>query len=113
MWIDTALLPSQKHRVFRLIGILRASYGKATNQLRIRLAHANVSHNSGLMRQWKIALSLAIIGAIAAPLVCHTYKARPQTSGFEPLTGTRKEEVAAYLARFNNCSEFETIPIDR
>jgi hypothetical protein len=65
------------------------------------------------MRQWKIALSLAIIGAVAAPLVLRTHQARPQVSGFLPLTAERREEITAYLAGPNYCKEFEEIPIDK
>lgn len=65
------------------------------------------------MRQWKIAVSLAVVGAIAAPLIFHTYKARPQVHGFLPLTAERKKEITAYLARLNNCRDFETIPMDK
>jgi hypothetical protein len=71
------------------------------------------------MRQWKIAFSLAIVAAIAAPLVLGTYKSQPYfawlpvpyVSGFRPLTAEQREETTAYLARLNNCREFETIPI--
>jgi hypothetical protein len=65
------------------------------------------------MRQWKIALSLAIIGALAGPLVFRTYKAQPEVSGFLPLTAEQREETTAYLAKLNNCRELETIPMDK
>jgi hypothetical protein len=67
------------------------------------------------VRQWKIASSLAIVGAIAGPFVFGSYKANPYTSGFLPLPPAQKEEVAAYLARQNNCEEFFDfdIPMER
>jgi hypothetical protein len=65
------------------------------------------------MRQWKIALSLAIVGAIATPLVFRTYKAQPQVDVFLPLTAAQREDITAYLARLNNCRELETIPMDK
>ena len=46
-----------------------------------------------------------------APLIFRTYKASPSVSGFLPLTAERREEITAYLARLNNCREFETIPV--
>jgi hypothetical protein len=36
-------------------------------------------------RQWKIALSLAVVGALAAPFVFRTYKARPEIRAALPL----------------------------
>jgi hypothetical protein len=65
------------------------------------------------MKQRKIAISLAVVGAIVAPLVFRTYKASPSVSGFLPLTVERREEITAYLARLKNCEEFETIPMDK
>jgi hypothetical protein len=66
-----------------------------------------------MVSQWKIALSLAIVGALAAPFAFHTYKAEPQVSGFVALTAEQREDTIAYLARLNNCREFETIPMDK
>ena len=66
-----------------------------------------------LMRQWKIALSLAIVGAIAAPFAFRTYKAQPEVHGFRPVTAEQREKITAYLAKFNNCVDFETIPMNK
>jgi hypothetical protein len=63
------------------------------------------------VRQWKIAISLAIVGAIAAPLVFGTYEAEPYVGGFQPLTVEQREDISAYLAKLNNCREFETMPL--
>ena len=40
----------------------------------------------GRLRQWKIALSLAVVGALAAPFAFGTYKARPVSAVWVPLT---------------------------
>jgi hypothetical protein len=47
------------------------------------------------LRQWKIALSLAVVGALAAPFAFGTYKARPTYSVRVPLTAQEKEAAAA------------------
>lgn len=65
------------------------------------------------MRQWKVALSIAVVAAAAAPFVAQTYKDRPQISGFEPLTAEKKTEISAYLTTLNDCQEFETIPMNK
>lgn len=66
-----------------------------------------------MVRQWKIAISLAIVGAITVPLVFRTYTARPRVDGFLPLTAEQKKEITAYLAKLDNCRKFETIPMDK
>jgi hypothetical protein len=58
-------------------------------------------------RQWKIALSLAITGALAAPFVFRTYKARPTYSVWSPLTAREKENLAVSLRNSNYCREFD------
>jgi hypothetical protein len=55
------------------------------------------------MRQWKIALSLAIVGALAAPFVFRTYKARPTYSVWVPLTAQEKENLAASIQNSSYC----------
>ena len=55
----------------------------------------------GRLRQWKIALSLAVVGALAAPFAFGTYKARPPV----PLTAQEKEERANYLSSHGNHCE--------
>jgi hypothetical protein len=57
----------------------------------------------GRSRQWKIALSLAIVGALAAPFVFRTYKARPTYSVWVPLTAGQKENLAARFQNPNYC----------
>ena len=55
------------------------------------------------MKQWKVALSLAILGAIAAPFVAHTVTMRPTTETWIPLTQDEKERISAELSKTSNC----------
>jgi len=55
------------------------------------------------VRQWKIALSLAIVGALASPFVFRTYNAQPSYGVWVPLTSQEKESLAASLQKSNNC----------
>lgn len=55
------------------------------------------------MQQWKIALSIAVVGAIAAPFACLTYQTRPMSSPWVPLTAEEKVEISARLKETNNC----------
>jgi hypothetical protein len=51
------------------------------------------------MRQWKIALSLAMVGAVAAPFAFHTNKMHyPQWRTWTPLTVDEKQQLTAYVA---------------
>jgi hypothetical protein len=58
------------------------------------------------MKQRKIAISLAIVGAIAAPFVFGTYKAQPQSKTWIPMTAELKENIAARMKETNNCQEY-------
>jgi hypothetical protein len=64
----------------------------------------------GRLRQWKIALSLAVVGALAAPFVFRTYKARPEIDGFRPLVAERQKDVTAYLEEHNYCHDPQNAP---
>ena len=64
--------------------------------------HAHI----GRPRQWKIALSLAVVGALAAPFAFGTYKARPVSAVWVPLTAHDKEQRANYLDT-NDCKSFD------
>jgi hypothetical protein len=55
------------------------------------------------VKQRKIAISLAVVGAIAAPFVTGAWKMTPMQSGQVPLTGWEKEHRASYLKETNNC----------
>jgi hypothetical protein len=56
------------------------------------------------LRQWKIALSLAVVGALAAPFAFGTYKARPTylVTVSVPLTAQEKERLAIELRSLDN-----------
>jgi hypothetical protein len=55
------------------------------------------------MKQWKVAISLAILGAIAAPFVTHTVRMRPTTETWIPLTQDEKERISAEMSETSNC----------
>ena len=55
------------------------------------------------MKQWKVAISLAILGAIAAPFVTHTVTMRPTTETWIPLTQDEKERISAEMSKTSNC----------
>ena len=61
-----------------------------------------------MVKQWKVAISLATIGAIAAPFVLGTYKMRPTPKNWTydrlvPLTADEKENIEAFLKETKNC----------
>jgi hypothetical protein len=62
-------------------------------------------------KQRKIAISLAVVGAAAAPFVSGTFKMEPTDLVLEPLTAEQRADITAYLTKLNNCREFETMPI--
>jgi hypothetical protein len=59
------------------------------------------------VKQRKIAISLAVVGAIAAPFVFHTNKARPIAHGWVPLTAEEKAAIAGKLKETNNCQTYD------
>jgi len=59
------------------------------------------------MRQWKIALSLAVVGALAAPFAFRTYNVRTVSKVWVvPLTEKDKEQRKNYLGT-KDCAYFE------
>jgi hypothetical protein len=58
------------------------------------------------MKQRKIAISLAVVAAIAAPFVSRTYKAQPVSKTWVPMTAEMKEELIASQKRSSNCRKF-------
>ena len=60
------------------------------------------------MKHWKIAIFLAIIGAIAAPFLLGTYKLRPAVRLWVPYTAAEKESISTELNR-TNCQEGERL----
>jgi hypothetical protein len=59
------------------------------------------------VKQRKIAISLAVVGAIAAPFVLGTYKAELEGTIWEPLTAEDKDEMGTFVKSTNNCQTFE------
>jgi hypothetical protein len=59
------------------------------------------------MKQRKIAISLAIVGAIAAPFVLKTYKEEPYGEVWVPLTIEDKYSFTSRLNETNNCQTIE------
>jgi hypothetical protein len=55
------------------------------------------------MKHWKIAISLAILGAIAAPFITRTVKMEPTTESWVALTQDEKERISAELSETSNC----------
>jgi hypothetical protein len=55
------------------------------------------------MKQPKIAISLAVVGALAAPFVFHTYEEVPETDVWTPLTAENRAEWTVLLKDTNNC----------
>jgi hypothetical protein len=58
------------------------------------------------VRQWKIAISLAIIGAAVAPFASGTWKIRPISETWLPLTEDQKKSFAAYVEK-RNCKALD------
>jgi hypothetical protein len=55
------------------------------------------------MKHWKIAISLAILGAIAAPLITRTVTMEPTTESWVALTQDEKERISAEMSKTSNC----------
>ena len=55
------------------------------------------------MKPWKIALILAILGAIVTPFVTQTVRMRPTTETWIPLTEDEKERISGEMSKTSNC----------
>ncbi len=55
------------------------------------------------MKQRKVAISLAIVGAVEAPFVFGSYNERPMTHALVPMTAEERATIAARLKETNNC----------
>ena len=58
-------------------------------------------------RRWKIAIPVAVVGAIAAPFVFGTWKMRPTSETWVPLTADQKAKLGTYIQNTDNCRTFE------
>ena len=54
------------------------------------------------MKHWKIAISLAVLGAIAA-FITRTVKMEPTTESWVALTQDEKERISAEMSKTSNC----------
>ena len=57
------------------------------------------------MRRWKVAISLAIVGAVAAPLILGTLNKMPVSEYWVPLTEKRRQEIESYLKETDYCKK--------
>src|SRR6516165_1723847 len=57
------------------------------------------------MKQRKIGISLAVVGAIAAPFVTGAWKMTPKS--FTPLSAEREKKLTAYIEKTKNCQTVE------
>jgi hypothetical protein len=55
------------------------------------------------MQQLKIALSLAIIGALASPFMAGSYKVHPTVDEWVQLEPAQKTKITAYMEETKNC----------
>jgi hypothetical protein len=58
-----------------------------------------------VMKQRKIAMTLAFVGALASPFVFGTLKLRPVSQTWSPWTAEVKANIATEMERTNNCRE--------
>jgi hypothetical protein len=57
------------------------------------------------MKRWKVAISVAVVGAAAAPFILGTYKMRPTHEIAAPLSADRRERIEQELQHTNNCKD--------
>jgi len=55
------------------------------------------------MKPWKVALILAILGAIVTPFVTQTVRMRPTTEAWMSLTEDEKEHISGEMSKTSNC----------
>jgi hypothetical protein len=61
------------------------------------------------MKRWKIAISIAVVGAVAGPFILGTYKMRPTPKRWDlydtlvPLTADQRENLEYFVGQTNNC----------
>jgi hypothetical protein len=75
--------------------------GQTSSRGSVRKSPSSIA--GGRLRQWKIALSLAVVGALAAPFAFCTYKVHPTYSVWVPLSAQEKVDLAISLKNSNNC----------
>lgn len=65
------------------------------------------------VRRWKIAIPVAVVGAIAAPFVFGTWKMPTTSETWVPLTAEQKATLAIYMQNTENCRTFEAASGDK
>ena len=58
------------------------------------------------VRRWKIAILVAVVGAIAAPFVFGTWKMPTTSETWVPLTADQKAKLDIYMQNTENCRTF-------
>jgi hypothetical protein len=56
------------------------------------------------VKRWKLAISLAVVAALAGPLVTGAWKLRP--GGWHPLPVDERERIAKMATETENCTRF-------
>jgi hypothetical protein len=59
------------------------------------------------VRRWKIAILVAVVGAITAPFVFGTWKMQPMSETWVPLTADQKANLGTYMQSTENCQIFD------
>jgi hypothetical protein len=60
------------------------------------------------MKPWKLAISLAVIGAISAPFVAGTWRPRPNANLLIPLTTKERSDLSAQLEKSKDCRLYQS-----
>jgi hypothetical protein len=56
------------------------------------------------VKPWKVAISLAAVGALGAPFVLGTWKARPIKGVWVPLTEEQRQQIESHLKARDYCN---------
>jgi uncharacterized membrane protein len=56
------------------------------------------------VKRWKLAVSLAVVAALAAPLATGAWKLRP--GGWQPLPTDERDRIVKMAAETDNCAHF-------
>lgn len=59
-----------------------------------------------MVKLWKLAISLAVVAALAAPLVMGTWKLRP--GGWHSLPGAERDQITKMATETDNCTHFSS-----
>jgi hypothetical protein len=59
------------------------------------------------MKSWKIAVSLAVIGAVAVPFIVGTWQPRSNAKQWISLTADERTNLTERMERSKNCQVYE------